>query len=85
VSAPTERTRQLVALIIGVLGVVLLVDTMVIVLVHEHVDLSGARAVFVILVGALLVIGGVVTFAWPQKGSVETTDEPHGSGPPGGG
>ena len=75
-------TRRLVAAILGVLGVVLLVDVLVIAVVHEHPDLSGARAVLFVIIGALLVVAGVVTFAWPSRGTIETTDDddPRSSG-----
>jgi predicted tellurium resistance membrane protein TerC len=66
-------TRRLVAVILGVLGVAVLVDVLVIALVNEHPDLSGARTILFVIIGALLVIAGALSFVWPTSGGIETT------------
>ena len=70
---PDPTLRRLVALLLGLLGVVLLLDVLVIAVVHEHPDLSGARTALFVIIGALLVIGGVVTFSLP--GGIKSKDE----------
>ena len=74
-SDPDPTLRRLVALLLGILGVVLLLDVLVIAVVHEHPDLSGARASLFVIIGALLVIGGAVTFALPGRARVRSRDE----------
>jgi uncharacterized membrane protein YedE/YeeE len=68
-------TRRFVATILGVLGVVVLVDVAIIATVQPDASYDGFRTVMLVIVGALLVSGGAITFAWPKRGSVETVDE----------
>lgn len=68
--------RRMVAVIIGVLGLVILIDIMVIAIIHPEANFEGVRQVLFIIIGALLVVGGSITFAWPKRGSVETPSEP---------
>ena len=69
--------RRLVAGILGLLGVAILVDVAVITLVAPEAKVDGFRQVLLVIIGALLVLSGAVTFSWPRRGAVETTaDEP---------
>jgi hypothetical protein len=68
------RVRIVISIILGVLGVAVLIDVLLIGLVQPDVNYDGFRVVLFVIVGALLVIGGAITFAWPSKGSVETID-----------
>jgi len=67
--------RKLIAVILGFLGVVILIDVLIIAVIHPEVNYDGFRQVLFVIVGALLVIGGSITFKWPNKGSVETKDD----------
>lgn len=66
--------RRLVAGILAMFGVFVLIDVAVIAIVQPAETYEGFRQVMLIVIGALLVVSGVVTFAWPKRGSVETTD-----------
>lgn len=68
-------TRRIIAAILGLLGLMILVDVAVVSLVHPDTNIDGVRQVMFVIVGALLVLGGAVTFAWPtKKGQVETPE-----------
>lgn len=69
-------TRLVVAVVLGVLGVMLIVSTTVVVVTSEEgADLSGVREAFLVIVGSLLVLGGA-SLATIVKGSPSTTQEP---------
>jgi len=68
-------TRRLIAAILGVLGLVVLVDVALIAVLQPDATYDGFRQVLFVIVGALLVLGGAVTFAWPRRGRVETPDD----------
>lgn len=68
-------TRRLIAGILGVFGIVLLIDVAVIAVVQPDANYDGFRQVLIVIVGGLLIVGGALTFAWPKRGSVETPDE----------
>ncbi len=57
-------TRRVVAVVLGLLGIAVLVDVLVIVLVEDDPDLSGAREALLVIIGALLVLAGAVTIDW---------------------
>jgi uncharacterized membrane protein YqjE len=67
-------TRRLVASILGLLGVMVLLDVLVITVVDPYRSLDGFRQALIIIVGALLIVGGSVAFAWPKRASLETTE-----------
>lgn len=68
-------TRRLIAVILGVLGVVVLMDVAIIGAVQPDADYDGFRQVLFVIVGSLLILGGAVTFAWPKRGSVQTRED----------
>lgn len=69
-------TRRLVACILGVLGLMILIDVAVIAIVNPDASLDGFRQMMLVVVGGLLIVSGAITFAWPKRGSVETRDDP---------
>ena len=68
-------TRRIIACILGLFGIVILIDVAVISIMRPDVDYDGFRQVFFVIIGALLVCCGAVTFAWPKHGRVETLDD----------
>ena len=75
-------TRRLIAAILGVLGLVVLVDVAVIGVVSPDASFDGFRQMLLVIVGGLLICGGAITFAWPHRGSVETPHEGSDGGVP---
>ena len=84
-SGPVDPgTRRFIAAIIGAIGVVVLLDVLVIAVVHPDADFDGVRQILLLVVGSLLVLGGAVTFSWPDRGQVATNGgsaEPEGTAP----
>lgn len=72
-SSTDDGTKRIVAAILGLLGVFILVDVLVLALALEHVNFNGFRQALIVVVGALLLIGGVITFSWPSHGDVRST------------
>lgn len=74
-------TRRLVAVILGLFGIVVLIDVVIIAIIQPEAALDGFRHVMFIIIGGLLVLSGAVTFSWPKKGvgtSVEAQQNQHG-------
>src|SRR4249920_2681093 len=46
--------RRLVAVVIGLLGMMFLLDVLIIAVVVDHPDFSGSRWIFALIIGALL-------------------------------
>ena len=67
-------TRRVVAIVLGVIGLMVLLDVLIIAIIKDHPDLSGARTILIIIIGGLLIIGGVLTVAWPAKVVASPTD-----------
>jgi uncharacterized membrane protein YedE/YeeE len=67
-------TRRFIASILGVLGIVVLLDVLAIAVMQPEAKVDGFRQVLFVIVGGLLVISGAVTFSWPKRGTVETLD-----------
>lgn len=72
-SSTDDVTKRIVAAILGLLGIIILVDVLVLAITLEHVNFNGFRQVLIVVIGALLLIGGVITFSWPQHGDVRST------------
>ena len=65
------------AVVLGVLGLAVLVDVLVVVLVAEHApDLDGARTLLLVIVGALLIVAGVVVVDWSALRAGRRDDGP---------
>jgi hypothetical protein len=65
-------TRRLIAGILGALGAMILIDVLIIALAEPDRPLDGFRQAILLVVGALLVLGGAISFAWPKRGQVTT-------------
>lgn len=76
----SNRLRIVVACILGVLGLVILTESFLLVIVSDHapVDLSSARFLITAIIGALLIVAGVLTVDWSAvrtgRGPAPTTD-----------
>jgi hypothetical protein len=69
--------RQFIAAIIGLLGMMVLIDIALIGMVNPGASYDGFRQVIFVIIGALLVLSGAITFAWPKRGSVESKEQNH--------
>jgi len=67
--------RKFIAAIIGLLGMMVLLDVLIIGVVNSDADYNGFRQVLFVIIGALLVLSGAITFAWPSRGSVESKEK----------
>jgi len=77
-------TRRLIAVILGMLGVVVMLDVAVIAIANpETTDFTGFRHVMLFIIGGLLILSGTLTFSWPRKSvgtSVDVEQQHHGRG-----
>lgn len=68
-SQVSNANRRIIAVILGMFGLFLLLDLLIISMVQPQANYDGFRQVMIIIVGALLMLGGVLTIVWPSKGT----------------